>query len=93
MFNTSRFIIRSLQQRSNISKQCFINNKKVYNLSIYKNRQKGYNHLITKKIHTTSTNNPLYGSRENNNGPNLPIIIIIMITITSFMGVSSNIKK
>ena len=83
MFNRAQFIIRSLLQKSNIIKQSFINNKKIYNLSIYKNRQKGYNYIITKKIHSNSSSNILSGMNNNNNGPNLPIIICIFFASAS----------
>jgi hypothetical protein len=80
MFNTGQFIIR----RSSILKQSFINNKKMYNLSVYKNRLKGYNCVIIKKIHTTSNyNSNSFLSGGNNNGPNLYVIMSIIFASTS----------
>lgn len=89
MYNQGQFIMRSLLQKPNIVKQSFQINKKIYNLSKYKNRQQWYNYIISKKMHTNSTH-----SLSGGNGPNLNIIVFIMtLSISSYLYLFNSTKK
>jgi hypothetical protein len=88
MSNTTYFIIRSLLQNSKLSRENFVNNKKKYNL--IKSKQ-GFNHIITRKMHTNYEPISLFGKGPGGNGPKLPFALLFAASLSSY--ISSNFNK
>ena len=73
MSNRIQYFIRNILQNSKLNREKFVNNKKIYNQLISKNRQNNSSRIITRKMSTFVP--PLsFGSSTGSggNGPNNP---------------------
>jgi hypothetical protein len=93
MTNRTHFIIRSLLQKSNLSREIFVNNKKKYNLSLSKKKQRGFNHIITRKIHTNYENISSCGKGPGGNGPKLPFGFLFAAAFSAYISSKFNKNK
>ena len=91
MSNRTYYIMRSLIQNSKLSRENFVNNKKKYNLSKTKTNQRNFNHVITRKLHTNSSDDILSFGKPGGNGPKLPTFVIFITALSCY--ISSNINK
>jgi hypothetical protein len=66
-----QYFIRNILQNSKLNREKFVKNKRIYNESITKNRQKNNNRIIIRKMSTFTP--PLsFGSTGGGKGPNNP---------------------
>ena len=77
MFN--RTFIKPIFQTSNLNREKFVKNKKIYNESIVNNRQNNYNKFVTRKM--SSCRASFYGGGGGGGGPNWSQSIIYMFII------------
>jgi hypothetical protein len=84
-------ILRIFLQNSKLNREKFVNNKKNYIVSKFKNRQQNYIKIITRKM-TTYNKPPLSFGNGPNRPPNGSSIIYMILAAIGF-NISVNIKK
>jgi len=72
MSNRVQYFIRTILQNSKLNREKFVNNKKIYNLSNYKNRQQNYNRIISRKMSSYQSPLSFGGSGGDGGGPKRP---------------------
>jgi hypothetical protein len=88
MFN--RTFIKPIFQTSNLNREKFVKNKKIYNESIVNNRQNNYNKFVTRKM--SSCRASFYGG-GGGGGPNWSQSIIYMFIVAVSCNISSKLIK
>ena len=82
---STRILKQILQNKVNREK--IINQKKIYVENVLKNRQQNHNKIISRKMHSHSTNSSFGNGPNNNNN------LFYMLIVASGVFVSSNIRK
>ena len=89
MFN--RTFIKPIFQTSNLNREKFVKNKKLYNVSIIINRQNNYNNFVTRRM--SSCGASFYGGGGGGGGPNWVQSFIYMFIVAVSCNISSKLIK
>ena len=82
MSNRVQYFIRNILQNSNLNREKFVNNKKIYSQLISKNRQNNSNRIITRKMSTFEP--PLFGRGPRDPKWN-PFILMFVMSMGIFI--------
>jgi len=93
MSNRIYYIMCSLIQNSKLSRENFVNNKKKYNVYKTKTNQQNFNHVISRKLHTNSSDDILSFGKPGGKGPKLSTFVMFITAISCYISANINKKK
>ena len=73
-------ITKPILQSSNLNREKFVKNKKVFVENLLKNKQQNYNKIINRKMHTFSKDRNYTAFGGGGGGPNNLIYVFIMLS-------------